>query len=557
MKHLIPITSWLPNYQSAWLTADVVAGATGWAVIVPLAMACAVLVGVDPIVGLYALPLALLAYAVFGGSRLFVIGPDTTISVLAGGFVASFVATGSDPLSIAVMLALLAAIIYGIFFVLKMGWIADLVPEPVLKGFVEGIVWLTILKQLTALFGLKTEKTSGGFHEELLAVVKALPDFHMATAALGAVSIAILFALKKFAPRVPGAIVVLIVTIALVSALGLDKDGVDVLGTVAGGLPDLRLPDISDLNSIIMLVPSALAVVVIGYTKSLAALKHASEHSGEPIDPDREMLALGVSNLGAGLSGGYPVAGTLTVTSVSVASGAKSQVAGIVMGVLSVLTLLFLLPLLANLAMATLAAIIVVALIGLSDLGYFRRLFKMSRFEFLICIMAFLGVLAFGVLPGVMIGVVLALFKLGQVIHSPVTAVVGRTPGGAFVDIDEHPEAEEVPGVLIWRQYGPLVFLNARILANQLRDIATRRKDTKVIVFDATTAAGVDTTAAEALLGVFKNLKAEGIEFCIVNPRQKGWDMAVASLKAAELAIPDRFDSLSDAVAKFQQDVAA
>lgn len=550
---MLPILSWLPKYEISWLKADLVAGATIWAVLVPLAMAGAVLVGVEPVYGLYTLPLALLAYAIFGGSRLMAVGPDTAVAVLVGGVVSAFAVNGTEAETIALTLAICAGVIYLVFSFFKMGWIADLVAEPVLKGFVEGVVWLTILKQMVGLLGLDVGKLSSSFHQGLPQVVQALPTAHAATAAVGIASVVILLVLRHYLPKVPGSLVVLVGAILLVYVLALDKQGLAVIGAVDGGLPNFARLLAIDPSEVLYLVSSALAIVVLGYTKSLAALKlAASQGHGERIEPNRELLALGMANLGAGLSTGYAVAGSLTATTVSISTGGKTQVANIVAAALSVLTIFLLLPLLAKLALSSLAAIIVVALLKLSDLRYFMSLWRISRFEFVICVAAFLGVLTFGVMPGVMIGVVLSLFKLAYTVHTPITAIVGRTPSGAFVDLDEHPDADEIPGMLIWRQYGPLVFLNARVLAEELRAALRKRDDIRLVVLDATTSAGMDTTAADALIEVRQEMAAIGIDFWVVNPRQVGWEMAVARLAAAKLEIPRVFDSLAEAVSAFR-----
>ena len=269
------------------------------------------------------------------------------------------------------------------------------------------------------------------------------------------------------------------------------------------------------------LLPGALAIVVLGYTKSLGALKraHAAEPGSEPIDPDRELLAIGAANLGAGLGGGYPVAGSLTATAVRIDAGGRTQVGNLVAALLSVLTILLLLPALAHVAPATLAAIVVVALAGLSDLGYLRRLWSVRRWEFAVGVAAFLGVLAFDIMPGVTIGLALALFKLAHYIHSPAVAVVGRTPSGAFVDVDQHESATEVPGMLILRQYAPLVFLNARVLSNQMKRLALEREGLRVVVMDATASSGIDSTAADAFRVARDELAAAGIELWLVNVR--------------------------------------
>jgi sulfate permease, SulP family len=357
---------------------------------------------------------------------------------------------------------------------------------------------------------------------------------------------------KRFAPRLPGPVFVLAGSIILVGVFALDEAGVAVLGEVTGGRLALGLPTGITLSQFITLISGALAIVVLGYTKSLAALRRAAEQSGEPIDPDRELLAIGVSNIGAGLGGGYAVAGSLTATAVGIDAGAKTQIANLAAGVLCVLTIVFMLPLLADLAMSSLAAIIVVAMAGLSDLGYFRGLWTMRRDEFITGAATFAGVLVFDVMAGVAVGVVLALFRLAAHIHTPVTTAVGRTPSGMFVDLDEYPKAREIPGMLIWRQYGPLVFLNARMLSDRLRAAALERDGIRVIVIDATASAGIDSTAANALTGAMDDLGAIGIDLWVVAPRQKSWNMVVAVLQAANAAIPPVFTSLADATARFE-----
>jgi SulP family sulfate permease len=553
MRIRVPILKWLPEYQRSWFGSDLIAGASIWAVLVPLGLAYAEIVGVYPVVGLYTIPLALLGYAVFGGSRLLAVGPDAAVAVLSAGIVASVAVGADDYLALTVALALIVGGLYVLFFFLKTGWIADLLPDPVLKGFVEGVVWVTILKKSVVLLGLELDGGSQGFFRSSVQLIKALPDVHVATLLVGVSGIMALILLRRFAPRLPGPLIVLVGSIILVGMLSLDAAGVAVLGENSASISDLGPPADLELSQIIALIPGALAIVVLGFTKSLGPLKRAAEQSGEPIDPDRELLAIGAANIGAGLSGGFAVAGSLTATAVSIESGGKSQIANVCAGILCVLTIVFLLPLLANLAFSSLAAIILVALTGLSDIGYFRRLWRINRVEFLIGAAAFLGVLIFDVVTGVMIGVVLALFNLAHHIHNPTTAVVGRTPSGTFVDIDEHADAREIPGMLIWRQYAPLVFLNARALSNDLLTIALGKKDLRVVVLDATASEGIDSSAANALIRARNVLRAEGIDVWVVNPRQAGWAMVVAVLEAAAAAVPPVFESLADAVARFEQ----
>ncbi len=562
MRYRMPIMEWLPAYQRSWLRGDLIAGATVWAVLIPIALAFAGLVGVDPVVGLYTVPLALLGYAVFGASRLFVVGPDAAVAVLSASIVAGLVAaddyfptgtTGDEYLALTVALALIVGVMYLLFFLLKMGWIADLIPDPVLKGFMEGVVWVTILKQLPALLGLDLEGKPQGFFHGVIAVTKTLPEAHWTTALVGVSSVVVLWLVQRFVPRLPGPLVVLAGCIILVEILGLDKAGVAVLGEVKAGLPDFGLVAGLDAGRIIDLIPGALAIVVLGYTKSLGALKRAAEQSGQPVDPDQALLAIGVSNIGAGLGGGYAVAGSLPTTAVNLRSGAKTQISNLFAGILCVRTIVFLLPVFANLAFSSLAAIVVVALAGLSNLGFLRSFWAIRRYEFMIAAATFLGVLAFDVMAGVMVGVVLSLFELARDIRRPTTGVVGRTPSGAFVDIDEHAEAQEIPGMLILRPYAPLVFLNARVLSYELRMRALSREDIRVVVLDATASSAIDSTAANALNASRTDLAAAGITFWVANVRKSGWKTITAALAKTGAAIPPVFKSLADAVAQFEQ----
>ncbi|MEE8511085.1 MAG: SulP family inorganic anion transporter [Acidiferrobacterales bacterium] len=552
MRNWMPIIKWLPDYQRSWLRGDLIAGATVWAVLIPTALAYSGLVGVDPVVGLYTVPLALLAYAIFGGSRLLVVGPDAAVAVLAGATVAAVV-VGDNHLELAIALALMVGGIYMLFFFLRLGWIADLIPDPILKGVIEGLVWVTILKQVPKLFGLKLDGEAERFIPKLIELFEALPQTHIMTAIVGVLSMVALLLIHRFASRLPGPLIVLVVSIVLVDVLGLGDRGVAVLGVISDGSMRLGFPTGLDAGQIVDLLPGALAIVVLGFTLGIAAAKRAAEKTGDQIDPDQELLAIGASNLGAGLSGGYAVTGTMSKTAVAMESGGKTQIGNLFTGLLGVFTILFLVPFFASLADATLAALVIVVLLEISDVGYFLALWRVRRLECVLGVAAFAGVLAFDVMAGVMIGVVLALFKLAHHVHSPTTAVVGRTPSGAFVDVGEHEDAREIPGMLIWRQYAPLVFLNARVLSNELRRLALGREGLRVVVLDATASSGIDSTAATAFIAARDDLAAAGIALWVVNVRETAWELVVAALKAAGGAIPPVFESLADAVARFEQ----
>lgn len=552
MRWRAALPKWIADYQGAWLASDVAAGAAAWAVLVPLGLSIGAIAGVEPVVGLYALPLALLGYAIFGGQRILVVGPDAAVAILSGSIVASIAVGPEDFLGLTITLALLVGLLYIIFAFFRMGWVADLIADPVLKGFTEGIIWLTLIKQSVTLLGFVPDERPSGIVSALSYLWHAVSDLHVPSLIVGVVSIAMLVIFRITIPRWPGPLIVLFGSIVVSGLLGLSNMGVPVLGVVEGGLPTLSLPSGIDGSDFIQLLSGALTIVLLGFAKALPPLKKASEYSGDNLEPNRELLALGAANIGAGLGGGHALSASLTVTSINIGAGGKTQVGNLVAGVFCVATILFLLPLLDDLPLSSLAAIIMVALGGVSNLGYFRSLWKISRYEFWIAAAAFGGVLAFGVLPGVLIGVVLAFFKLAYAIHDPVTAIVGRNPSGGFVDMDEHPEAVEIPGLLILHQYGPLVFLNARILAESLRQARNVDRQIQVVVLDATASSGIDVSAADKLASVRDELVEAGIELWVVNPKRRGWSVVEALLTEKKAALPRVFDTITDAVAAFE-----
>lgn len=557
MRHLMPIVEWLPKYQASWIRSDILAGASVWAVLVPLALAYSGLAGVDPVIGLLTLPLALLAYAVFGGLRLMVVGPDAAVAVLSGAAIASIMVNGNEEnlaLSLTIALALMTGVIYLLFFVFKFGWIADLIPDPVIKGFIEGVVWVTIVKQVPSLLGLEIAGDCRGFFDTLAKIIQSVPSPHIATATLGISCVIILFVLKRFAPRLPGPLIVLVGSIICVSFFNLSETGVEVLGETNGGWSGFNIPSGLNIQTLIHLIPVALTIVVLGYTKSVGALKRAAEVGGQKFDPDHELLAIGAANIGAGLLGGYAVAGSLTATAVNTDVKGKTQMGNVFAGCLAIVTIIFLMPFLANLAFSALSAIVIVALSGLSKPSYFRKLWSVRRFEVFTGLATLLGVLALDIMPGILIGVVVSLFKLAHQIHEPATTAVARTPAGAFVDLDSHPEAKEIPGMLIWRQYAPLTFLNARILTNRLRERALEGDDIRVVVLDATASSGIDTTALSAFATTRDELAAKGIELWLVNVRDVSLKMIATSMEAADAPMPPVFESLREAVAEHEKD---
>ncbi len=553
----IPILHWLPNYQLSWLRADIIAGLTVWAVMVPEAMAYAGIAGVPPLVGLYTVPIPLIAYAMFGTSRTMVIGPDSATALISAGTVGAVVASHSGATQIAEYVAItsaLALIVGVVFLVLglaRMGWVANFIPTPVMKGFIQGLVWVTIIGQVPKLFGI--EGVHGNFFEQLWAIGPELTNAKAVTTAIGLGSLALIFLLERLAPRLPVALTAVVLSIALVSIFDLGAQGVDIVGKVESGLPALAMPHFT-LEQLQLLIPGALAIVLLGYAETLGAAKAASAKSGGSIDPNQELVSHGPANIGSAFSGGFVVVGSLSKTSVSMGAGGKTQMASLIHAAFIILTLMFLLPLFTNLPHATLAAIVIHAMLGLLDFGYLKNLWRQSRWELSIAMVAYLAVMAIGVLAGIGLGVALSLLLLIYRSTSPANAVLGREPGkNAFRDVSRHQNLETYSGLLIFRFDSSLIFASANHFSEALQArMAAAEEPVRQVLIDAETISLLDTTAAEMLRELQTSLDKRGVALSFARLLDPVRDkMALAGLVDA-VGADSFFETLSDGVAAFQ-----
>ena len=552
----LPILHWLPGYQLSWLRADIIAGLTVWAVMVPEAMAYAGIAGVPPLVGLYTVPIPLITYALFGTSRTMVIGPDSATALISAGTVGAVVASHSGATQIAEYVAItsaLALIVGVVFLVLglaRMGWVANFIPAPVMKGFIQGLVWVTIIGQVPKLFGI--EGVHGNFFEQLWAMSPELTNANPVTTAIGLGSLALMFLIGRFVPKLPSALTTVVVCIVLVSVFNLGAQGVDIVGSVKAGLPALAMPKFT-LEQLQLLIPGALAIVLLGYAESLGAAKAASSKSGGSVDPNQELVSHGPANIGSAFSGGFVVVGSLSKTSVSMGAGGRTQMASLVDAAFVILTLMFLLPLFTNLPHAALAAIVIHAMIGLFDFGYLKNLWGQSRWELSIAMAAYLGVMVIGVLPGIGLGVALSLLLLIYRATSPSSAVLGREPGGrVFHDVSRRPNLETTPGLLIFRFDSSLFFASANHFGEDLQArLAAAVEPVRQVLIDAETINLLDTTAAEMLLELKTSLGPKGITLAFARVRDPIKDkMALAGVVDA-VGDDHFYDTLLEGVEAF------
>ena len=486
----------LRNYQRDWVRADVVAGLTVWAVLIPSCLAYATIAGVPPVVGLYTAPAALVLYAALGSSRLLITGPSAAAAALSAAIVGNAVGGNGDQfVTTTAALAIgvgLAALVAGI---LRLGFLANFISDPVLKGFIVGLALTVIVGQVPKLFGIETGH--GDFFERAWDFLTNLDQTDGLTLVVGIGSLAVLFGVPRVAPAIPGTLVAVVLGIGVVELFDLGDHGVAIVGSINPGLPSLALPDVS-LNRFGALMAAAVGVMLIGFAESLGTAKTLARQEDPEIDANRELISLGAANLGAGISGGFAVNGSLSKTAVNSTAGGRTQLVGLIAAGLTIVTLFLLTGFFENLPVATLAAVVIVALVEMIDLSTLRDYYRVyttrlgraygfaARTDFIAAVAAMLGVMIFGILAGLFTGVLISLLLLLYRTSRPPVAELGRVPGdsGHFSDLDRHPENQRVEGIAVLRIEGGLYFANATPVAAEIRS-AAHRDDVRAVVVDA------------------------------------------------------------------------
>jgi sulfate permease, SulP family len=511
----------LRGYRSQWLRGDVIAGLTVWAVLIPEALAYASIAGVSPVVGLYAAPGALLLYAAFGSSRHLVTGPMSATAALSAATVGAYATAGSGRfVALTAALAITTGLVALIAGLLRLGFLASFISEPVMKGFIIGLALTIIVGQLPKLFGV--EKGSGDFFQKLWDLFTDLGQTQDLTLAVGLVSIALLVALRRWAPALPGSLVVVLLSIVAVAVFHLDRHGVEIVGHIDRGLPSLGVPDVS-FHDFLRLAGAAAGVMLVGFAEGLGAAKtYAAKHHYE-VDVNRELLGLGTANIAAGLSSGMVVNGSLSKTAVNGSAGANSQVSGLVVAAMTIVTLLLLTGLFEKLPEPTLAAVVIVAVVELVDVRALVRLYHVyigrlgsayavaARPDFFAAIAALLGVTVFDTLPGLFIGIAVSLILLLYRSSRPRVAELVKSPGADhYADVKRMHDAEPVPGIVILRVESGLFFANADWVRDHVR-AAARRPGTRGVVLDASNIAFIDVTAIAMLDELADTLHEEGV----------------------------------------------
>ena len=449
-RALFPPAQWLRTYRAQWLSHDAIAGVTLAAYGIPVSLAYASLAGLPAQYGIYCYLVGGLFYALFGSSRQLAIGPTSAISMLVGVTVVGM--ADGDParfVSIAALTACVIAAMCVIAWTFKLSSLVNFISETILLGFKAGAALTIAMTQLPKLFGVK----GGGhnFFEGAYALATQLPDTNFAVLTFGVAAIALLVLGEKFLPGRPIALFVVVVSIIVLSVTPLIDLGFKVVGVVPQGLPEFRLPGlrVRDVDGVL---PLAFACLLLAYVESVSAARALAQKNGYEIDPRQELLGLGAANLAAGFFQAYPVAGGLSQSSVNDKAGAKTPLALVFASITIGLALMYLTGLLANLPNVVLAAIVLVAVKGLIDIRELRHVWKVSRYEFFVSMVAFSAVLLEGILKGVIVAVLVSMLLLIRRAAHPHVAFLGRIPGTrGFSDIERNPDNETIPGVLIFR----------------------------------------------------------------------------------------------------------
>ncbi|WP_181448686.1 SulP family inorganic anion transporter [Nonomuraea aridisoli] len=514
----VPGWAALRGYRRAWLRPDLLAALSLWAVLVPQAFAYAQLAGLPAASGLYTALGAMIGYAFFGGSRLLNVGPESSVAIVVAGALATV--PGSEHPVMAAQLALLIAVFLMIGYVARAGVLMRLLSTPVLTGYLAGSGVVIIASQLSKATGISA---SGTPVAKAVAVLLSLSDVNVWALGCALLTAAGVLLIGHYAPRLPGPLIVLIVATAAVALAGLD-DRLDVLGPAVGGLPMPSLPWTGLTNPLagtVQLIGPALSIALLVYASSVLTARAMAAKEGKDVDAQQEFLGLAAANAAAGLLGGFPANGSDSRSALLAGSGARTRMAGLGAAAAVVLTLLVLMPLIRDMPQAALGAVIILTAARLVDLAALRRLWRIHRTDFVLAALTALGVLAFGVLQGIVVGVVVSLLEVLRRAVMPYTAVLGRTgEEHAYRDVAHHRDAETLPGLVVYRFDAPLFFANADVLRTELQRLVTDADPpVRQIVVDAEAVYDMDTTGAEVLHRVVDDCDRAGVGLALARTR--------------------------------------
>jgi len=548
MKNIFPPLQWLPSYNIKTMGADAIAGIMLTAYAIPVSLAYASLAGLPPEYGIFGYLLGGLFYALLGTGKQLAIGPTSAISMVVGLTLANL--SGGDPqrwLDLASLTAVVLGVMSLLAYILRLDSIINFISETVLTGFKAGAALTIMMTQLPKMFGVTGG--DGSFFRRFAELIRQLPDTNYYVLVFGLIAFLLILLGEKYFHGKPIAIYVVVISILLISFTSLSGQGFKTVGLIPAGLPKFQIPhlNISDIQSVTSL---AFACFLLAYIESVSAARTIAQKNNYEIDPHQELLALGVANLATAFGHGYPVSGGLSQSAVNNEAGAKTPMALVFTSLFIGICLLFLSTLLKNLPTVILAAIVFVAVEKLINIKEFRRMWKVNKFDFVIAILAATSVIAFGILQGVLIGALASLLLIIKFVSSPHVAFLGRIPGtDRFTDIKRHPDNIVLPGIILFRVEAPIVYFNVNFIYSHVWPVISKNISTlKIVIFDLSTSAYIDSSGARLIKRLYSNLESKGVIFKVAEAHSEVRDILRFEDVEHLLGHVSRRDSIHDVI---------
>ncbi|HEP8540312.1 TPA: SulP family inorganic anion transporter [Pseudomonas aeruginosa] len=553
----MPLARWVPgldsllHYRRAWFRPDVQAGLSVAAIQIPTAIAYAQIAGFPPQVGLYACILPMLIYALIGSSRQLMVGPDAATAAMVAAAITPLAA--GDPQRL-VDLSMIVAIMVGLFSIVaglaRAGFIASFLSRPILVGYLNGIGLSLLVGQLGKLFGY--EAATSGFVAGILALLENLLHIHWPTLILGSLSLLLMVLLPRRFPQLPGALCGVLLASLAAALLGLDRYGVELLGEVPAGLPQLSWPQTS-LEELKSLLRDATGITVVSFCSAMLTARSFAARHGYSINANHEFVALGLANIGAGVSQGFTISGADSRTAVNDMVGGKTQLVGLVAALVIAATLLLLNKPLGWVPMPALGAVLLLAGWGLIDVQALKGFWKLSRFEFSLCLLTTVGVLSVGVLPGIFVAVSIAVLRLLYYTYRPSDAVLGWMHGiDGQVELAKYPQATTLPGLVIYRFDAPLLFFNADYFKQRVLAVVDGSERPNAVLLNAEAMTNLDISGLATLHEVQQILKAQGVHLSLARVTGQTLDLLQRSSMLGEIKPPLVFSSVRSGVSAYR-----
>ncbi|APB66065.1 TPA: SulP family inorganic anion transporter [Pseudomonas aeruginosa] len=553
----MPLARWVPgldsllHYRRAWFRPDVQAGLSVAAIQIPTAIAYAQIAGFPPQVGLYACILPMLIYALIGSSRQLMVGPDAATAAMVAAAITPLAA--GDPQRL-VDLSMIVAIMVGLFSIVaglaRAGFIASFLSRPILVGYLNGIGLSLLVGQLGKLFGY--EAATSGFVAGILALLENLLHIHWPTLILGSLSLLLMVLLPRRFPQLPGALCGVLLASLAAALLGLDRYGVELLGEVPAGLPQLSWPQTS-LEELKSLLRDATGITVVSFCSAMLTARSFAARHGYSINANHEFVALGLANIGAGVSQGFAISGADSRTAVNDMVGGKTQLVGVVAALVIASTLLLLNKPLGWVPMPALGAVLLLAGWGLIDVQALKGFWKLSRFEFSLCLLTTVGVLSVGVLPGIFVAVSIAVLRLLYYTYRPSDAVLGWMHGiDGQVELAKYPQATTLPGLVIYRFDAPLLFFNADYFKQRVLAVVDGSERPNAVLLNAEAMTNLDISGLATLHEVQQILKAQGVHLSLARVTGQTLDLLQRSSMLGEIKPPLVFSSVRSGVSAYR-----